>query len=96
MKIDIRTFSGWPTHQFFIVQASGRQVSKEEGAALARKHGCLFVETSAKANVAVNQAFEELVQQILETPSLLSGAHVAGVKIGDSASRQGMTSSCCS
>ena len=33
--------------------------------------GTLFVETSAKANVAVSQAFEELVAKVLDTPSLL-------------------------
>jgi hypothetical protein len=33
--------------------------------------GTLFVETSAKVNVAVSQAFEELVAKILDTPSLL-------------------------
>lgn len=39
-------------------------MSRDEGAAFARKHGCLFVETSAKANVAVGQAFEELVRKV--------------------------------
>lgn len=45
-------------------QETEREVSREEGAAFARKHGCLFVETSAKANVAVGQAFEELVRKV--------------------------------
>jgi len=44
-------------------QEAEREVSRDEGAAFARKHGCLFVETSAKANVAVGQAFEELVRK---------------------------------
>lgn len=35
------------------------------------QNGTLFVETSAKANVAVSQAFEELVAKMLDTPSLL-------------------------
>ena len=35
------------------------------------QNGTLFVETSAKANVAVSQAFEELVAKVLDTPSLL-------------------------
>ena len=76
-------------------QTSAREVSKEEGAAFARRHGCLFVETSAKANVAVSQAFEELVQQILDTPTLLSGTNVSrGMKVGakEAGSR---LSSCC-
>ena len=45
-------------------QETEREVSRDEGAAFARKHGCLFVETSAKANVAVGQAFEELVRKV--------------------------------
>lgn len=36
----------------------------EQGVAFARAHGCLFVETSAKGNVAVDQAFEELVHKV--------------------------------
>lgn len=50
-----------------------REVTREEGARLARQHGSLFVETSAKGNVAVPQAFDELVLRILDTPSLLAG-----------------------
>jgi len=50
-----------------------REVTKEEGVDFARSHGCLYVETSAKGNVAVGQAFEELVLKVLETPSLLAG-----------------------
>jgi GTPase SAR1 family protein len=34
---------------------SEREVSRQEGAAFARQHGCLFVETSAKFNTAVTQ-----------------------------------------
>ena len=78
------------------MQAALREVSKEEGQSLARKHGCLFVETSAKANVAVNSAFEELVLQILDTPQLLSSTHVGGVKIGQSSSSSSQSSYCCS
>ncbi|KXZ52310.1 RABC2 protein [Gonium pectorale] len=58
-----------------------RRVSWQEGSDFARKHGCLFVETSAKANVAVATAFEELVLKILETPSLTEDA-ACGVRPG--------------
>jgi len=34
---------------------SEREVSRQEGANFARANGCLFVETSAKANTAVTQ-----------------------------------------
>lgn len=46
-------------------------VTREEGQKFAREHGCLFVETSAKEDIAVSQAFEELVQQIMQTPTIL-------------------------
>lgn len=45
-------------------QAEQREVSTDVGVAFARAHGCLFVETSAKGNVAVDQAFEELVHRV--------------------------------
>lgn len=48
-----------------------RAVSRDEGVAFAREHGCLFLECSAKTRVNVQQCFHELVQKILETPRLL-------------------------
>ncbi|KAG1679673.1 hypothetical protein FOA52_006192 [Chlamydomonas sp. UWO 241] len=54
-----------------------RQVSAEEGEAFAARHGALFVETSAKANVAIELAFEELVLNILNTPTLLRSTNTA-------------------
>ncbi|KAK9804093.1 hypothetical protein WJX73_006456 [Symbiochloris irregularis] len=50
---------------------SEREVSREQATAFSRQNGCLFVETSAKADVAVRQAFEELLLKILDSPSLL-------------------------
>lgn len=49
-----------------------RVVSTEEGRQLAAQLGTLFVETSAKTSSNVERAFEELVTQILATPSLLA------------------------
>ncbi|KAL8270347.1 hypothetical protein Esti_005734 [Eimeria stiedai] len=49
-----------------------RVVSSEEGRQLAAQLGTLFVETSAKTSSNVQRAFEELVTQILVTPSLLA------------------------
>jgi hypothetical protein len=46
------------------MQESEREVSTAEGEAFARRNGCLFVETSAKMDVAVAQAFEELVLKV--------------------------------
>ena len=39
-------------------------MATQEGHDFARRHGCLFVETSAKGNVAVGQAFEELLAKV--------------------------------
>ncbi|EPT25948.1 Rab18/RabC-family small GTPase [Toxoplasma gondii ME49] len=47
------------------------QVERREGEAFAFQKGMLFVETSAKTRQGVDHAFEELVQKILDTPSLL-------------------------
>ncbi|KAL4443821.1 hypothetical protein ABPG75_011558 [Micractinium tetrahymenae] len=69
-----------------------REVSTEQGVAFARAHGCLFVETSAKGNVAVDQAFEELVHKILETPSLLASS---GSSFGLKTKQNAGASSCC-
>jgi len=63
--------------------ASERTVSTEEGARFAKENGCLFVETSAKANTAVGQAFQELILKILETPELIQEQR-AGLKLGSS------------
>lgn len=54
------------------LQHERREVTWQEGADFAKQHGCLFVETSAKQNIAVGVAFEELVLRILDTPSLLT------------------------
>jgi len=71
---------------------SQRQVSREQGQEFARQHGCLFVETSAKTNLAVSQAFEELVLKILDTPNLLDQA--PGTKLQASKEKP-YSSSCC-
>ena len=73
------------------VQASSRQVETAEGQDFARRHGCLFVETSAKTNFAVQSAFDELVSKILETPALLD--QIPGAKL--QASREKPSSSLC-
>lgn len=49
---------------------SERQVSRKEGAEYARKHQTLFLECSAKTKIGVQQAMEELVCKIIDTPSL--------------------------
>mmetsp|Transcript_11078 Transcript_11078/g.33216 ORF Transcript_11078/g.33216 Transcript_11078/m.33216 type:complete len:205 (-) Transcript_11078:1166-1780(-) len=73
---------------------SDREVTTEEGQNFGKAHGCLFVETSAKADVAVTQAFEELVLKVLETPNLLTDAGNARLHIGAGAKEGG--GGCCS
>ncbi|KAJ1820659.1 Ras- protein Rab-18-B [Coemansia sp. S610] len=53
-----------------IDKESERQVPRKEGAEYARKHQTLFLECSAKTKIGVQQAVEELVNKIVETPSL--------------------------
>ncbi|SJL05912.1 related to small G-protein Ras2 [Armillaria ostoyae] len=50
-----------------------REVSKEEGAALARQFGCEFIETSAKTAQNVERLFMNLVRALRQTRSLDAG-----------------------
>jgi Ras-related protein Rab-18 len=47
-----------------------RVVSKEEGMKCARKHHMMFIEASAKTKEGVACSFEELVEKVIQTPSL--------------------------
>ena len=50
-----------------------REVSKEEGAALARQFGCEFIETSAKTAQNVERLFMNLVRSLRETRNIEPG-----------------------
>lgn len=52
------------------IDQATREVSREEGLRFAKKHRTLFLETSAKTNEGVQNAFEELVRKILDTEDL--------------------------
>lgn len=69
-------------------------MTRSEGIEFAKEHGCLFVETSAKTDVAVGQAFEELAQKIMETPSLLEEGQ-AGIKLGQANTTSQSSGLCC-
>ncbi|KAI7998452.1 Ras-related protein RABC2a [Camellia lanceoleosa] len=56
---------------------SERVVSREEGISLAKEHGCLFLECSAKTRENVDQCFAELALKIMEVPSLLEEGSTA-------------------
>jgi len=51
-----------------------REVSKEDGAALARQFGCEFIETSAKTAQNVERVFTSLVRALRQTRNLEPGA----------------------
>lgn len=53
------------------VDKSGRQVSQREAMDWARTQGMIFIESSAKTKVGIQQVFDEVVQKILENPRLL-------------------------
>jgi len=53
-----------------IDKESQRKVRKEEGLEFARSKGMMYLECSAKTRIGIQQAFEELVQKILDTPTL--------------------------
>ncbi|KAH3723019.1 Rab18 family GTPase [Pelomyxa schiedti] len=48
-----------------------RQVRREEAAMYARDKGMLFIECSAKTTQGIQQAFQELLLKILDTPKLV-------------------------
>lgn len=45
--------------------SSGRQVTSEEGKSLAQKHDLLFMETSAKSGMNIDQAFVEVTRVLI-------------------------------
>jgi len=54
-----------------IDKSTERQVTKDEAIAFARSESMLYVESSAKNKTGVQQAFEELIEKILDVPALL-------------------------
>ncbi|KAK3399000.1 P-loop containing nucleoside triphosphate hydrolase protein [Sordaria brevicollis] len=51
-----------------------REVTAEEGLALAEQHGASFCEASSKTSENVRRPFVEIVNQIVQTPGLLTNA----------------------
>lgn len=46
------------------IDLENRSVSTAEGERMARNHGMMFIETSAKTRIGVQEAFEELVNKV--------------------------------
>ncbi|KAM4884364.1 LOW QUALITY PROTEIN: ras-related protein Rab-18-B-like [Sylvia borin] len=65
-----------------------REVERKEGLQLARKHSLLFIETSAKTEDGVQQAFEELVIKILQTPCVWEKSTFRKLQLMDSSAQQ--------
>jgi len=53
-------------------QSHLRQVSTEEGATIAAKNKCLFIESSAKTAVGVRETFRKVLEQVVDLPELAS------------------------
>ena len=70
------------------IQEFSRHVSTSEGQAFATRMSSLFVEASAKTAVGVQEAFEEVVRKILDTPELW--APVTPARKGSLVSGKGM------
>ncbi len=75
-----------------------RNVSRETADEWARQRGMLFMEASAKTKEGIAQVFNEVVQKILENPTLLSNTRPAkpGRSMADrSNAGQSAKSGCC-
>jgi len=53
-----------------------RKVSRDEAIAFAKSLNMMYIETSAKTKIGVQNAFEELIQKILDVPALLEGTEI--------------------
>ncbi|VBB75602.1 Putative Ras-related protein Rab-18 [Podospora comata] len=56
--------------------ADAREVTTEEGQALAEAHGAKFCEASAKTRENVRLAFVDIVDRIVQTPGLIQNARL--------------------
>ncbi|NWZ45691.1 RB18B protein, partial [Brachypodius atriceps] len=65
-----------------------REVERKEGLQLARKHSLLFIETSAKTEDGVQEAFEELVIKILQAPGVWESPAKKGVQLTEPSAQQ--------
>ena len=71
-------------------------VPRAEATDWARRAGMMFIESSAKASVGVSQAFDEIIDKILENPVLLASTTPGKKKIDlRSAPHEGDGAGCC-
>eukprot|EP00501_MAST-03F_sp_TOSAG23-6_P002065 GSMAST32.ASY1.ANO1.2156.1 assembled CDS len=69
----------------------------KDGAAWARSRGMLFIEASAKTKVGIQQVFKEVVQKVIENPTLMAANSTRGqdIKGVSHAYEGGGTDTCC-
>jgi len=79
------------------IDKENREVSREEGAAFAKQRSMLFIECSAKTRLGIQQAFEELVQRVLDSPNISGGnsAPRSNVQVVTDSPRQDYQGGCC-
>lgn len=84
---------------------SEREVTRQEGEALARSFGCKFIETSAKSRINVDKAFYDIVREIRRYNREMQGystgsgtSNVGGpsnkIEVSDNDSEAGCCSKC--
>ncbi|KAL3420016.1 Ras-like protein [Phlyctema vagabunda] len=66
-----------------------RQVSKQEGEALAKQFGCKFIETSAKSRTNVDNAFYDLVREIRRYNKEMAGYTAGGAPAAGAGGQMG-------
>ncbi|KAH8821713.1 P-loop containing nucleoside triphosphate hydrolase protein [Xylogone sp. PMI_703] len=75
-----------------------REVSVEEGAALAARHGCGFCEVSSKTRDNVRRPFVEIVDEIVKRPELVNASsswRARGVALGGAGTEVGGSGCAC-
>lgn len=76
-------------------QEQERVVTHAEGMAFANEHNCIYFEASAKQREGVQQAYSELIDQIVETPGLLGPSQNGQIlRMHTPTENQGGSSSC--
>mmetsp|Transcript_14988 Transcript_14988/g.58706 ORF Transcript_14988/g.58706 Transcript_14988/m.58706 type:complete len:102 (-) Transcript_14988:188-493(-) len=65
-----------------------RAVSTNEATEYARNKGMVYIETSAKTKVGIQQAFEELVQKIMDTTELQAQQSASAVDLNSTKKEQ--------
>lgn len=72
------------------MQEFSRQVTYSEGQHFAERMNSLFMEASAKTAAGVSEAFQEVVEQILDTPELWAPVSQQARATGGNSADSGM------